>query len=103
MIVRIAYEGDPRPVIDEFRALCHLEDVLIDAIERAGVGEYDGHEIALDGSDAYLFMYGPDADVLSATVRPILELVPWMHGAEVTLQYGPPGADTREVTVVLGS
>lgn len=32
--------------------LDEIEDPLIEAIERAGVGEFDGNEIAVDGSDA---------------------------------------------------
>ena len=40
-----------------------LEDRLESVIKASGVGEYDGHEIAVDGSDGVLYMYGPDAEV----------------------------------------
>jgi len=37
-----------------------LEDELERAIAAAGAGEFDGNEVAADGSDGYLYMYGPD-------------------------------------------
>ena len=37
-----------------------VEDPLMEAIERAAVGEFDGNEIGPDG--AVLYMYGPDAE-----------------------------------------
>jgi hypothetical protein len=68
--------------------LFELEDRVEAAISAASVGEYDGHEVAIDGSDGYLYMYGPDADKLFAVVRPILEKAAFMRGAEVTKRYG---------------
>ena len=56
------------------RPVYALEQELTKVIAEAGVGVYDGHEIALlDGDDAYLFMYGPDADKLFAAVQPTLQ------------------------------
>ena len=52
--------------------LFELEDQLEKAISEAKVGEYDGNEIAVDGSDGSLYMYGPDADRLFAVVEPII-------------------------------
>src|SRR5512143_2371963 len=46
-----------------------LEDELIAAIEAAEVGDYDGNEVATDGSDGSLYMYGPDAVKLADVVR----------------------------------
>jgi hypothetical protein len=73
------------------------------AIDAAHAGEYDGNEVAVDGSDGYLYMYGPDADVLFRTVRPALESVGFMQGARVTLRYGPPEDGVRESRLVLGT
>ena len=42
-----------------------LEDRLEQVIASTGTGELDGNEIATDGSDGYLYMYGPDAEVRS--------------------------------------
>lgn len=78
-----------------------LEEQLESAISSADVGEYDGNEIAVDGADGQLFMYGSDADALFAVVRPILESSPLMNGARATLRYGPPEEGVREVVVAL--
>lgn len=42
--------------------LYEVEDELIDAIDSAGVGEFDGN--LLGGGEVVLYMYGPDADAL---------------------------------------
>jgi hypothetical protein len=95
-------------VIVEFRygqtdlsPLFSLEDDLRAAITRAACGEVDGHEIATDGSDGRLFMYGPDADKLFSVVEPILRATPFMSGASVTKRFGPSGTGTKEVSSVI--
>ena len=83
--------------------LFSLEERLEAAIAAAGVGELDGNEVAADGSDGTLYMYGPDADALFAVVRPDLETTDFMRGARVRLRYGPPADGVREVEIVLGT
>ena len=56
---------------------------------------------ASDGSDGNLYMYGPNADALFATVRPVLLTADFMQGARVTLRYGPPEDGVREQEIVL--
>ena len=81
--------------------LFELEEQLERAILTAKAGELDGNEVAADGSDASLYMYGPAADALFAAVRPILERSPMMKGARVTLRYGRPGDDVPESHVTI--
>jgi hypothetical protein len=50
-----------------------LEKKLETAVGAAKVGEFDGNEMAVDGSDGFLYMYGPDADQLFDAVKPVLE------------------------------
>ena len=69
--------------------LFELEHRIEAAISAAEVGEYDGNEVAVDGSDGYLYMYGRDADKLFEVIRPILEATSFMRGAEVRKRYGP--------------
>ena len=96
VIVRFGYgRTDLQPIFQ-------LENELQAAIAKAGAGEYDGNEVATDGSDGTLDMYGPDADVLFAVVRPILERSNFMRGARVQVRYGPPAAGVREANHVLG-
>ncbi len=78
-----------------------LEDKLENAIATSGAGEYDGNEIAVDGSDGYLYMYGPDADRLFLVVKPILEVTPFTKGAHVTKRYGPPQGSAKETHIVI--
>jgi len=78
-----------------------LEKKLEAAIAKAGVGEYDGNEVAVDGSDGYLYMYGPDADRLFEVVKPILQSTPFMHGATAKKRYGPPSDGVKESVVVI--
>ncbi|MGE0144376.1 MAG: hypothetical protein AB7I19_11355 [Planctomycetota bacterium] len=80
-----------------------LEERLEAAIASARVGEFDGNEVAADGSGGTLYMYVPDADALFAAVRPALEAADFMRGARVRLRYGPPQDGVREAEVVLGT
>jgi hypothetical protein len=84
-------------------ALYGLEDRLAAKIEIEKVGEYDGNEIAYDGSQAILYMYGPDADKLLATIRPILETTSFMKGAIARVRYGPPEDGVPEIQVTLAT
>ena len=80
-----------------------LEEQLDQALAAAGVGELDGNEVAADGSEGTLYLYGPDADALFTAVRPTLEAAEFMQGARILLRYGPPEAGVREAEVVLGA
>ena len=95
VIVNFSY-GDT-----DMTRLYALEDRLREAIEKEGVGEFDGDEVAVDGSDGTLYMYGPNADRLFAVVKPILELSDFMRGAAITLRYGPPEGGVKEKDVRL--
>jgi hypothetical protein len=65
-----------------------FEKALEEAISQAGVGEYDGNELAVDGSDGSMYMYGPDADKLFAVVNPRLLAASFLKKIVVTLRYG---------------
>lgn len=78
-------------------ALFSAEDRLEAAIAAAKVGEMDGHEVAIDGSDGTFYMYGADADRLYEAVEPILKTIPFMKGATVTRRYGPPNDGVKTV------
>ncbi len=91
------------PNSGDLEPLLALEDDVADAIEASGVGEYDGHELGLlEDDDAFLFMYGPSADTLYETVRPVLEANALLRGGEATLRYGGPdeeGAQERRISL----
>ena len=106
-----AGETDEHAVIVHFQYgstdlsnLFDLEDELIEAVGAAGVGECDGHEIALDGSDGYYYLYGPDADKLFAVIRPIITTTDRIKSPEVVLRYGRvDDPNAREVIADLGA
>lgn len=97
VIVRFQYGST------DLGVLLGLEKKLEAAIVAAGTGEYDGNEIAADGSHGSLYIYGSDADRLVEVILPILETAPFMAGAEVTKRYGPPEDGVREVEFKVGS
>ena len=86
---------------EDLRPLFALVDKLNAAVKRSGLGVYAGHEIAVDRSDGYLYLYGPDADALLRAIAPILNATPFAHGAKVKLRYGPPTSSTKESTITL--
>ncbi len=77
-------------VADSINPLFDLEEQLVAAIAEAGVGEFDGNEIAVDLSDGSLYMYGSDADALFAVVQPLLVRAGLFRNVRATLRYGPP-------------
>jgi hypothetical protein len=83
--------------------LLELEDQPKRAIDVAGVGEFDGNDVATDGSDGYLYMYGPDADRLFEAVRPVLESATCIHDAIARILYGPPADGVKEREEQIGS
>ena len=98
VIVKFDYMGST-----DLTLLFELEGKLEAAIGAANVGEFDGNEVATDGSDGILYMYGADADRLFEVIRPVLEACSFMRGARVTLRYGPPVSDVPTRQLVLGS
>ena len=71
--------------------LYELEDQIIAALEESSIGELDGHEIAVDGSDGCLYLYGQDADALYAAIERILRISAVTQGGHATLRYGGEG------------
>jgi hypothetical protein len=79
--------------------LVELEYRLRSIISEKGVGEYDGHDIALDHSDGTLYMYGPNAEKLFLAIKETLEKTDFMKGEMATLRFGPPEEGVKEIDV----
>ena len=94
VIVHLNGRDLPDSVYQEYD-LVTIEEQLIDAIDRAGVGEYDGNEFGPE--ETLLFMYGPDAEKLFATIEPLIRSYPLCRGAKVVVRSGPPGATERQL------
>ena len=79
--------------------LFELEDKLESIIKAADVGVLDGDEMATDGGDGCIYVYGDDADRLFDAIRSVLMSAPFMKGARVVKRYGPPGQATPQVVM----
>lgn len=72
-----------------------IEDPITEAIERAGVGEFDGH--AIGPAEATLYMWGPDADALWEAIESAVRRSTLGPGSYAIRRYGPPGASENRV------
>lgn len=82
--------------------LYELRDKLEKEIEKKNLGEYDGHEIAIDYSDGYLFMYGPNAEKLFNGIKDILDKTNFMKGAKAKLRFESIDDHAKEIIVEIG-
>ncbi|AWV08153.1 hypothetical protein [Marilutibacter maris] len=82
--------------------LLTLGESLREAVRKAGTGEYDGHEVAENGSDGAFFLYGPDADRLLESVRPMLLSSGLLKHPSVRLRYGEAGRNAPETVLEIG-
>jgi hypothetical protein len=87
---------------DKLDDLYKLRDKLEQRINDKKLGEYDGHEIATNLSDGYLYMYGQNAEFLFSGIKEILEETEFMKGAKAKLRFGPPEDGIKEITIEIG-
>jgi hypothetical protein len=83
-------------------SLHELEKRLESDLADKTVGDYDGHEIATDYSDGFLYLYGDNAERLFKKVKRTLEATDFMTGAKVKLRFGPPEDGVKEIELRLG-
>ena len=84
----------------DLEPLYELEEKLAEALDEAGAGDYDGHEMDMSGREGEMIMTGPDARALWEAVQPVLEQVRFMRGADAELKFGEgDAAEVEEVTV----
>ncbi len=95
VIVKFLYGFENLDPLDE------LDEELRDLLADTATGEYDGYDISADSSDGTLYMYGPDAQQLFATVKPTLEKTAFLKGAVATLRLGPPQEGVKELKVII--
>ena len=93
VLVYLDATGLPDAVYEKYD-LAGLEDLLVEAIEQAGVGEFDGNEFG--PGEVTLFMYGSDAEALHRAVEPVLRTHPLCAGARVIIRPGGPETAGRE-------
>jgi len=75
-----------------------LVEKLLVLVDESGLGYYDGHEMNIDNSNGSLYMYGSDAKKLYELVKTTIEQTPFMTGANIILQLGPPEEGVKRVS-----
>ncbi|MEA3447322.1 MAG: hypothetical protein U9Q98_02580 [Bacteroidota bacterium] len=65
------------------------------------LGYYDGHELAMDNSDGFLYMYGRNAETLFKAVLPALKAHPLMQGATTHLEFGDIEDNPKSIDIKL--
>lgn len=85
--------------IEGMEKIYKLRERLESIIEKNHLGEYDGHEIATDYSDGFLYMYGPNAESLFNGIKSTLEKTDFLNGAIAKLRFGPPEDGVKEITI----
>ena len=98
VIVHFSLSGDEFGTPDERMDAYDFEDQLLEVLERANVGELDGHEFG-DGEVVY-FMYGPSADALFAAIEPVLRGPTAPVVGYAIRRYGAPGAREAKTELV---
>lgn len=93
VLVRLQLSDSEYGTTREREAIHRLTDGLDAAIREAGSGEYDGDEFG-DGV-CTLYLYGPSADTLWASVEELVRESPLAAGGHVIKRYGGPGPETR--------
>ena len=85
--------------LEEMDEIYELGDKLRHILEENNLGEYDGHEVAMDNSDGSLYLYGPNAESLFIAIKPTLEKVEFLIGAKAVLRFGSYEDDAPEIIV----
>ena len=95
VIIRFKYTSS------DLDALHDLEDKLTDAIDVAGEGECDGHDITPDLAEATIYLYGPDAEFLFVVAQQVIEQAECVGDAIATIRLGPPedGVPERQTRI----
>jgi hypothetical protein len=86
---------------DSLDELHGLRELLTNAIERNELGDYDGHEIATDLRDGFMYMYGPSAQAIFDCVKPILDNTEFLRGGSATLILGAMGSECERQEIEL--
>ena len=75
----------PAPSVDR---LFEIEDLLIDLFRDGHVGEVDGNDISIDGTESTIYVYGPDAKTLYATAQDLRGADAELNTCHVYLRFG---------------
>jgi hypothetical protein len=100
VLVYLRGSGLPDELYENFD-VATLEDQLEEAINSAGLGEFDGNEFGPE--EIVLFMYGPNAEAIFAAIRPVLQSCPLCQGARIEIRPGGPDVIGRMESISVNS
>jgi hypothetical protein len=86
---------------DSLDELYKLRDLLSNEIEKNELGDYDGHEIATDLSDGFMYIYGPSAKAIYDCIKPILDSTEFLKDGSATLILGEMGSECERIEIKL--
>jgi len=72
-----------------WNAVFKLQTALVNAIQKTGIGHYDGSAMSLEGSDGTMYPFAADALELMAFVAPLLRAAPYLYPSKVSLHTAP--------------
>ena len=84
--------------LNDLKPFYDLSEKLDSIVEKSGLGEYDGHEMEVDKSDGFFYLYGPDAKKLYEVIKDTIENTSFMNGAKIKLRFGPPEDGVGEIS-----
>jgi hypothetical protein len=95
LIIRIRLATGEFGTPEERKNIYALESELISAVQKSGVGEFDGNEF---GAGYYTFYaYGASSDKMYDAVTPVLSKYPAPPGSHVTKKYGESGTPEQDI------
>jgi hypothetical protein len=95
VIVSIKLSNDGFGSEAEEHSLAELEAEIGDCLRGSEAGEWEGHETG--GGYHKIFLFGPDADVLSETVLPTVMRFEARSGSYLVKRFGEVGSDEQYI------
>ncbi len=100
LIVVVPFTAPNLGSADDYATISALEERLIEAITKAEVGEFDGHEFG-DG-DCRILFYGASAEQLASIIIPIVQASSLCHKSYVLRRCEGPAAEEHRFAVQSG-
>jgi len=85
----------------DLSALHQLSAKLDKVLKENALGEVDGHEVAMDMSHGFLYLYGPSAEAMFKCIKELLGQSPFMEGATAILKFKNGSDNYPEFEVLL--
>ncbi len=92
--VYLLYTGPESGRKEQYKACDALQVQVAAALEKSGVGYFEGS--GTSAGDYLMYLSGPSADAVFKVIEPVLKKAAVSKGGKVALRYGPRGAKEVE-------